>query len=300
MGLPTFPLGLQAVGYETAFVGKWHMGSASDAPRPGFDHWVSFRGQGPHVDQTLNINGDRIVQSGYTTDLLTDHAVEFLRSPRERPFLLYLSHKAVHSPFTPADRHRGRGYVRPESMADTETNYSGKSDWVRAQRNSWHGVDGMYTGRIHFDRFVQEHAEALRAVDDSVGRVASALEELDLLDSTSRVFMSDNGFQFGEDGLIDKRTMYEASIRVPLVVHCPDLFSSGQRRSEMLLNIDIAPTFLEAGRVSIPQTMHGRSFFLLLSGEATEWRDTFLYEYSGSERFRRLRRFWACEANAIS
>ena len=88
-------------------MGKWHMGSASDAPRPGFDHWVSFRGQGPYVDQTLNINGDRIVQSGYTTDLLTDHAVEFLRSPRERLFLLYLSHKAVHSPFTPADRHRG-------------------------------------------------------------------------------------------------------------------------------------------------------------------------------------------------
>ena len=113
--------------------------------------------------------------------------------------------------------------------------------------------------------------------------------------------MSDNGFQFGEDGLIDKRTMYEASIWVPLVVHCPDLFSGGQRRSEMLLNIDIAPTFLEAGRVSIPQTMHGRSFFLLLSGEATEWRDTFFcMSISGSERFRRLRRFWACEANAIS
>ena len=224
--LRTFPVGLQDAGYETAFIGKWHMGGASDDPRPGFDHWVSFRGQGPYVDPTLNINGTRVEREGYTTDLLTDYAVEFLRGQDDdRPFLLYLSHKAVHAPFTPAERHRGaysdRGYVRPPSMADTEANYRGKPDWVRAQRRSWHGVDGMYDGRTDFDRFVQEYAEALMAVDDSVGRVAATLDELGLLDSTLLVFMSDNGFQFGEHGLIDKRTMYEASIRVPLIVHCP-------------------------------------------------------------------------------
>ena len=159
--LPTFPVGLQDAGYHTAFIGKWHMGGASDDPRPGFDHWVSFRGQGPYVDPTLNVNGTRIERQGYTTDLLTDYAVEFLRDrDADRPFLLYLSHKAVHAPFTPAERHRGaysdRGYVRPASMADTEANYRGKPDWVRAQRTSWHGVDGMYDGRTDFDRFVQE------------------------------------------------------------------------------------------------------------------------------------------------
>ena len=133
---------------------------------------------------------------------------------------------------------------------------------MRAQRDSWHGVDGLYNGRIGFDRFVQGSAEALRAVDDSVGRVVFTLEELDLLDSTLLVFVSDNGFHFGEHGLIDKRTMYEASIRVPLIVHCSDLFSGGQQRSEMLLNIVIAPRCLEACLGWIPQTMHGRTFFV--------------------------------------
>ena len=105
--IPTFPQGLQAAGYETAFVGKWHMGGASDDPRPGFDHWVSFRGQGPYTNPTLNIDGTRTETPGYTTDLLTDHAVEFIRRDHDRPFLLYLSHKAVHAPFTPAGRHAG-------------------------------------------------------------------------------------------------------------------------------------------------------------------------------------------------
>ena len=288
--LPTFPVGLQAAGYHTAFIGKWHMGGASDDPRPGFDHWVSFRGQGPYVDPTLNVNGTRVERQGYTTDLLTDYAVEFLRAREDdRPFLLYLSHKAVHAPFTPAGRHRGaysdRGYVRPESMADTEANYRGKPDWVRAQRTSWHGVDGMYDGRTDFDRFVQEYAEALMAVDDSVGRVVAALDELDLLDSTLVVFMSDNGFQFGEHGLIDKRTMYEASIRVPLIVHCPELFVGGRRRPEMVLNIDLAPTLLEAGGAPVPDTMHGRSFLGLLTGETAGWRDAFLYEYFWERAF---------------
>ena len=288
-GIPTFPRGLQAAGYETAFVGKWHMGGASDEPRPGFDHWVSFRGQGPYTDPTLNINGTRAETPGYTTDLLTDHAVEFIRRGRDQPFLLYLSHKAVHAPFTPAERHAGAyvdtRYPRPASMADTDANYAGKPAWVRAQRDSWHGVDGMYDGRTDFDRFVREYAEALMAVDDSVGRVVEALRDEGLLDSTLLVFTSDNGFQFGEHGLIDKRTMYEASIRVPLIVHCPELFEGGRRRPEMILNIDFAPTFLQAAGAPIPETMHGRSFHGLLDGTAEEWRDAFLYEYFWERAF---------------
>ena len=287
--IPTFPQGLQAAGYETAFVGKWHMGGASDDPRPGFDHWVSFRGQGPYTNPTLNINGTRAETPGYTTDLLTDHAVEFIRRDHDRPFLLYLSHKAVHAPFTPAERHAGAyvdtRYPRPASMANTAANYAGKPAWVRAQRNSWHGVDGMYDGRTDFNRFVREYAEALMAVDDSVGRVVEALRDEGLLESTLLVFTSDNGFQFGEHGLIDKRTMYETSIRVPLIVHCPDLFDGGARRPEMILNIDFAPTFLQAAGAPIPESMHGRSFHGLLDGSSDDWRDAFLYEYFWERAF---------------
>ena len=232
--LTTFPQLLQRSGYTTAFIGKWHMGGSSDAPQPGFDHWVSFRGQGVYKNPQLNVNGKVVKREGYITDLLTDYAEEFLGRPHEKPFFLYLSHKAVHGEFVPAERHKGcyadAVYPHPDSMADMEENYRGKPAWVRAQRNSWHGVDGMYNKTIDFDAFARDYAETMRGVDDSVGRIVGALGGRGLLNSTLILYTSDNGFQFGEHGLIDKRTMYEPSIRVPLIAHCPELSPQGRRR----------------------------------------------------------------------
>jgi N-acetylglucosamine-6-sulfatase len=281
--LMTFPQELRKAGYETAYVGKWHMGGESDEPRPGFDRWVSFRGQGVYVNPQFNVDGERVKREGYVTDLITDYAEEFLRKPREKPFCLYVGHKAVHAEFRPAPRHKGcyadKVYPPPASMANTDENYAGKPDWVRAQRQSWHGVDGMYNREVQYDPFTRDYAETLRAVDDSVGRIVATLKELGLLESTLVVFTSDNGFQFGEHGLIDKRTMYETSIRVPLIAHCPGLFAGGQRRKEMVVNLDFAPTFLELAGCKVPEGLHGRSFLPLLKGEATPWREAFLYEY---------------------
>lgn len=288
-GVPTFPESLQQGGYQTAFVGKWHMGGDSDDPRPGFDHWVSFKGQGTYRDPSLNINDKPGKVAGYTTDILTDHAVEYLNRDHQEPFLLYLSHKAVHADFDPADRHKGsyanKQYPYPASMANTNENYHGKPEWVRRQRNSWHGVDGMYNKDVHFDDFTKRYTETMRAVDDSVGRVVEALKAKGLLESTLLVFTSDNGFMFGEHGLIDKRTMYETSIRVPLIVHCPDLVPGGQTREEMVLNLDFAPTFLEAAGLPVPDSMQGQSFLPLLEGKGTDWRTSFLYEYYWERSF---------------
>ena len=288
-GTPTFPVELQKGGYETAFIGKWHMGGSSDAPRPGFDRWVSFRGQGVYNNPTFNIDGEKVKREGYMTDLLTDYAVDFLEQDHDQPFFLYLSHKAVHGDFEPAPRHRGmfddKEYPYPGSMADTEANYAGKPEWVREQRDSWHGVDGMYNNNMDFDQFVKSYGEALRAVDDSVARVVETLREKGLLDSTLILFTADNGFQFGEHGLIDKRTMYEASIRIPLIAHCPELIPAGQRRKEMILNLDYAPTLLEAAGVPIPDTMQGKSFYGMLDGSDIEWRDAWLYEYFWERAF---------------
>jgi len=282
-GTATFPQELQKGGYETAFIGKWHMGRTNDDPRPGFDHWVSFRGQGTYFNPTLNIDGERAKREGYISDLLTDYAVEFVRRPHGKPFCLYLSHKAVHADFLPAPRHRGayagKKYPHPASMADTEENYRGKPDWVRTQRNSWHGVDGMYNKSTDFDTFVKPYAETVLGLDDSVGRVVDVLRDEGILESTLIIYASDNGFLFGEHGLIDKRTMYEPSIRIPLIVHCPELFPGGQRRKEIMLNIDFAPTILETAGVPIPDSVQGSSFLGLLQGKTTEWRNDFLYEY---------------------
>lgn len=282
-GTATFPQELQKGGYETAFIGKWHMGRTNDDPRPGFDHWVSFRGQGTYFNPTLNIDGERVKRKGYISDLLTDCAVEFIGRAHDKPFCLYLSHKAVHADFAPAPRHKGvyagRTYPHPASMADTEENYRGKPDWVRAQRNSWHGVDGMYNNSTDFDTFVKPYAETVLGLDDSVGRVVDVLRDEGILESTLLIYASDNGFLFGEHGLIDKRTMYEPSIRIPLIVHCPELFPGGQRRKELMLNIDFAPTILETAGVPIPDSIQGRSFLGLLQGKTAEWRKDFLYEY---------------------
>jgi len=281
--LPTFPAELQKHGYKTALIGKWHMGGDTDEARPGFDRWVSFRGQGQYENPTINHDGVRKEHKGYVTDILTDESIKFIDENRARPFMLYLGHKAVHADFFPAERHKGL-YANdpipyPASYANTEENYRGKPEWVRRQRNSWHGVDGMYNKRINFEQFYRDYCRCLASLDESVGRVYDHLEQRGLLNDTLFVYMGDNGFQFGEHGLIDKRTMYETSIRVPMFAHCPDLFNGGRAVDGMALGMDICPTMLEAAGARTPSTVHGRSLLPLLQGRAQNWRTEFLYEY---------------------
>ncbi len=288
-GTTFFPQYLQSSGYETAFIGKWHMGGASDAPRPGFDRWVSFRGQGTYYDPVLNVDGERVETKGYVTDLLTDYAIDWMKQDRDQPYFLYLSHKAVHAMFEPAERHRGKfedvTLTYPDSMADTEENYRGKPRWVKEQRNSWHGVDYMYHGQIDFDTFYRRYCETLLGLDESIGRVLDALESLGQAESTLVMYMGDNGFSFGEHGLIDKRQMYEESMRVPLLARCPELVASGARVAQMVQNIDIGPTILEAAGLKAPAHMDGRSFLPLLQGREVPWRDAVYYEYYWERNF---------------
>ncbi|MFC1544944.1 sulfatase, partial [Gemmatimonadota bacterium] len=281
--IPNFPVHLHDAGYKTGFIGKWHMGGDNDTPRPGFDRWVSFKAQGVYSDPLFNVDGIHVQREGYVTDLITEYSVQFIKENKNRPFFLYMSHKAVHDNFSPAPRHKGkyRNITMPKhpSMADTEENYKGKPDWVRKQRISWHGIDGMYNKRYDFDQFYKDYCECMLGVDDSIGGLTDILEKEGLLEDTLIIFMGDNGFQFGEHGLIDKRTMYEPSIRVPLIVHCPALASGGQFKKELVLNLDIAPTILEAAQAEPLPNIHGCSFLPLITGGSLEWRTEFLYEY---------------------
>ena len=280
---------LKRAGYRTAYVGKWHMGEdeESDKPRPGFDRWVSFRGQGVYADPTLNIDGERRQFRGYTTDILTDQAIAWLREQRSatenRPFFLYLSHKAVHAEFIPAPRHAGR-YARapipyPATMANTESNYRGKPRWVREQRNSWHGVDYAYHGTINFDDFYRRYAEALLALDEGVGRVLDYLEQSGLSRTTLVLYMGDNGFSLGEHGLIDKRHAYEESMRVPMLAWAPGLVPAGSTVTTMVRNIDVAPTILELAGVRSTLPVDGQSVLAALRGDAMRSPGELLYEY---------------------
>ncbi|BBM72565.1 sulfatase family protein [Rhodothermus marinus] len=281
-----FPQDLQAAGYRTAFIGKWHMGEADDHPRPGFDYWVSFRGQGVYYNPTLNVNGLRVRREGYITDLLTDYAIEWLRERAAdgAPFFLYLSHKAVHAEFEPAERYAGRyagvAIPYPPTMANTESNYRNKPHWVQAQRKSWHGVDYAYHGQFDFDTFYRRYAETLLALDESISRVLDFLEQSGLAENTLVIYMSDNGFLLGEHGLIDKRNAYEESIRIPMLAWAPGYIAPGAKIDALVRNIDIAPTILELTGVSTTILMDGRSFLgLLTDPQANEEDREFLYEY---------------------
>jgi N-acetylglucosamine-6-sulfatase len=287
-----FPQYLQKAGYQTAFIGKWHMGGESDDPRPGFDHWVSFRGQGNYLPTPagLNVDGKKVPQKGYITDELTDYAVDWLKSlGGKKPFFLYLSHKAVHADFTPAARHQGRyanaEIVPPASQADTPENYRGKPRWLKDQRNSWHGVDFPYHSDLDIKEYYRSYCEALLAVDDSLGRVLDTLREMGILDSTLVIYMGDNGFMFGEHGLIDKRVAYETSIRVPMLMQCPQLFAPKTVVEKVVANIDVAPTILEAAGLKAPAAMDGQSFLQLAAGKDVPWRDYFLYVYYWEKNF---------------
>jgi N-acetylglucosamine-6-sulfatase len=187
--------------------------------------------------------------------------------------------------FHPAERHAGRYQDKklpiPKTMANTPENYKDKPRWLKDQRNSWHGVDFAY----HQDTNIEEHyrlyCEALLSVDESIGRVRKWLEDNSLAENTLVMYMGDNGFQWGEHGLIDKRTAYEASIRVPLLGVCPKLWKSGTTLDQVVANIDIAPTILEAASIKTPDHMDGRSYLQLAAGnlKPSEWRQNALYEY---------------------
>ncbi len=285
-GTHFFPQDLQKAGYSTAFFGKWHMGGASDDPQPGFDRWVSFRGQGSYLPNRngLNVDGRHVPQKGYITDELTGYALDWLGSrPTDRPWFLYLSHKAVHATMVPAGRHKGRyanaEFVPPPTMAADGPMARHRPLWVKNQRNSWHGVDYTYHSNLSIADFYKQYAETLCAVDDSVGRMLDGLRKRGELDSTLVMYMGDNGFAFGEHGLIDKRTAYEESMRVPLLARCPELFQGGQTVTKMVANIDIAPTCLAAAGVQPPAGIPGRNFLPLTQGKSVTWRDNLLYEY---------------------
>ena len=304
-----FPQYLQKNGYQTAFLGKWHMGNTDDQPQPGFDYWLSFQGQGAYYNSTFNINGKRMKQpeDSYVTDLLTNYAIDWLNARnKNKPFFVYLSHKGVHAEFEPAKKYEGKyakiPIICPPSMYLTATdssktygivsppqttiNYRDIPQWVRKQRYSWHGVDYMYHGAIPFDNFYRRYLETLQSVDESVQRVMNWVKEQNLQNNTMIVYMGDNGFSFGEHGLIDKRHAYEESMRVPLLLWAPGMIKPNSILENVIMNVDLAPTFLELAGITKPSQMQGYSFANLLKGSSAEWkRDKVFYEYYWESSF---------------
>jgi N-acetylglucosamine-6-sulfatase len=285
-------------GYNSAYVGKWHMGLFHDNPRPGFDYWLSFKDQGVYIDPELNENGRPFKSKGYVTDILNDAAVKWLgeNAGGDKPFVMYLSHKAVHQPFLPATRHKGiyKGKQLDESGSYNDP-MTDKPLWQRALVKEW--VKDSYRSRDYrkekparilpdsypkrkyvFEPFRQDYYEAILAVDDGIGAVMNKLEAMGQLDNTVIIFSSDNGFFMGEHRMGDKRCAYEESIRIPMVIRYPKLVKPGTTVEQMVLNIDLAPTFYDLAGVESPSWVQGDSMVRLFKG-SKDWRNSFLYSY---------------------
>ena len=282
---PSFPKVLQQSGYNTAFIGKWHMRKNAD-PRPGFDYWLSFKGQGVYMDPELNENGRKFKAKGYTTDLLTDYAVNFIKKERNKPFCLYLSHKAVHSPFDAGPKYRNSypdaNLIEPPNAKDT---FTGKPEWLRGGKAYPSDSKREVPESINPKPWNPKHKRwlnymrTINAVDDGVGRIMQVLKDEGMLENTVIVFAGDNGYFHGEHGRGDKRLIYEESIRIPLLMSYPRLIRPGSTIDQIVLNIDIAPTILAVAGVLAPTKMQGHSLLPLFAGKSAGWRKSFLYEY---------------------
>lgn len=312
----TFPKRLQAAGYQTALVGKWHL--VSDPT--GFDHWHILPGQGAYYNPPMIRDGQRVSHEGYVSDIITDLALDWLEGrDRDRPFLLMVQHKAPHRSWEPALRHLGHDgdldYALPPTFLD---DYAGRGLAVRDQdmtidrtmtaqdlklvpparltpdqRRVWDayydprnealrkaGLTGEALLRWKYNRYLHDYLGCIKAVDESVGQVLDYLDAHGLADDTIVVYASDQGFYLGEHGWFDKRWIFEESLRTPLLVRWPGRVPAASVNADLTSVIDLAPTFLEAAGVAVPEGVQGRSLLPILTGATpADWRKSFYYEY---------------------
>jgi N-acetylglucosamine-6-sulfatase len=305
--LDLFPKELQKAGYRTAHVGKWHMGN-DPTPRPGYDYWVSFAGQGKTNDPDLYEDGRIHPVKGYITDIFTDRAIDFIKGSDNTPFFIYVGHKAVHPEskqrddgsidlsvprgFRPAARHRGR---YDDKVIERRPNYGFSAEErltkpvIKKALDIRRELEKDEAWKREIDPGISENtirrrAEMVLAVDEGLGRIIETLESMGELDNTLIIFTSDNGYFYGEHGLaVERRLPYEESVRTPLLMRYPKLVEPGTRIQSPVVSIDIAPTVLDVAGVAIPQHVQGRSLTHLLSGSAENVHDAILIEFYSHE-----------------
>ena len=311
---------LQAGGYYTGMIGKWHLGSDP----VGFDRWEILPGQGVYVDPVFYTATDEKVYTGrYVTDVITERGIDFIRNrPLNKPFFLMLHHKAPHRPWDPDGPHGARFVDRaipePETFRDTydtrtdalheneqrvardltrrDLKLQPPPDLAGAAREAWlavkpdtvttaiEGKTVTITGdaliRWKYQRYMRDYLATVQSVDDSVGQVLAFLDASGLAQNTIVIYTSDQGFFLGDHGLFDKRFMYEESLRMPFLVRWPAAIRAGTRSDAIALNVDFAPTFLDAAGLPVPADMQGRSLLPVLRNQMPpEWRTSMYYRY---------------------
>jgi N-acetylglucosamine-6-sulfatase len=301
--LPTFAIPLSEAGYRTAFIGKWHMGN-DDTRRPGWTRWVAMKGQGEAIDAKLNVDGKRQQTKGHVTDVLNDYALEFVRESGDKPFMLFLAHKALHpnfiqrddgstgtvagqpEGFVPAERHRGR-YA--SATVPRRPNAGIAPVRKPALQREIPGLPPLGPATVTSDTDVRSRLEMLLGVDESLGQILRLLEELGELDNTVVILTGDNGYFYGEHGLNEERRLaYEESARIPLIIRYPKIARASATPSQLVQTIDLAPTILALAGVTDTVQRQGKSLVPLLEGRTPPWRSSVLIEYYSDTVFPRI------------
>jgi arylsulfatase A-like enzyme len=299
----TFPKLLQQAGYQTAMIGKWHL--VSDPT--GFDHWQILPGQGRYYNPPMIANGKKVTVPGYTTDIITDLSLDWLkqRDPN-KPFLLMCQHKAPHREWSPALRHLGHNddkpYAEPPTLfedlstrgqavryqdmtlektftkLDAKLTYPpGINDEQKAVWDKYYkprneafekaNLSGQDLVRWRYNRYLHDYLGCIKSVDEGVGKILDYLDETKLSDNTIVVYCSDQGFYLGEHGWFDKRWIFEESLRTPLLIRWPGVTKPGTVCSDIVSTLDFAPTFLAAAGQAIPDGVHGLNLKPVLAGK---------------------------------
>ncbi len=295
----TFPELLREVGYETAFIGKWHL----HRHPTGFDHWEMLPEQGEYYDPAFispgpQGKGVRTKTNGYATDIITDKSIAWLRSrDPDKPFLLLTWHKAPHRPWSPPKDARYANLYEADEIPYPPTfddDYATRSDAARRQAMSIErnlspndlkqapppGLQGEALKRWKYQRYIKDYLRCIASLDDNVGRLLDFLDAEGLASKTIVIYTSDQGFFLGDHGWYDKRFMYEEALRMPLLVRFPGAIVAGTTCDRPVLNIDFAPTLLDLAGADAAPTMQGVSLRPLLEGRSpSDWRTATYYHY---------------------
>ncbi len=284
---------LRKAGYQTAIVGKWHLGSDPT----GFDYWNILPGQGVYYDPVLIEMGQHKKHAGYVTDIITDFVLEFLQKRRDKskPFFLMYHHKAPHRSWQPGLKHKTLyDDVEIPEPATFNDDWSNRASAAKTQEMTIErhltptdlkepppaGLAGEALKKWKYQRYIKDYLRCIASVDENVGRVLDYLDQSGLAANTIVVYTSDQGFFLGDHGWFDKRFMYEESLRMPLLIRWPGHVKPGSTSDKIVLNLDFAETFLDCAGQKTPDDMQGRSFRAILEGNSpADWRTSMYYRY---------------------